>query len=158
MFLRVQLTALRCWLFMKKHFILDAWRSSEYACVQIAPDNVLCDHNKQLMGYFVFLPWIEDSLPFFSISEKMYWQHVFKKLEEEENHRLHLYWYFFNLLIFVNILPMHPEEQHLPFKQMRTTTIFSFRYTNPVLDHVLVHSVDKIQALAATVELIPLLF
>ena len=53
---------------------------------------------------------------------------------------------------------MHPEEQHLPFKQMRTTTIFSFRYTNPVLDHVLVHSANKIQALVATVELIRLFF
>ena len=26
--------------------------STEYACIQIAPDNVLCHHNKHLMGYF----------------------------------------------------------------------------------------------------------
>ena len=38
-----------------KYSILDAWRGYEYVCVQIAPGNVLCYHNKYLMGYFEFL-------------------------------------------------------------------------------------------------------
>ena len=33
----------------------------------------------------------------------------------------------FNLVSTIPI-PMHPEEQHLPFKQTVTTTIFSFEY------------------------------
>ena len=40
---------------MQKHSILDAWRGSEYVYAQIAPGNVLCHHNKHLMGYFEFL-------------------------------------------------------------------------------------------------------
>lgn len=40
-FLRNQLTTLRRYL-RKKHSILDAWRSSACACVQIGPGNVLC--------------------------------------------------------------------------------------------------------------------
>ena len=38
-----------------KHSILDAWRGSEYVFVKIAPGNILCHHNKHLMGYFEFL-------------------------------------------------------------------------------------------------------
>ena len=38
-----------------KDSILDVLRGSEYACVQIASNNVLCHHNKRLMGYFEFL-------------------------------------------------------------------------------------------------------
>ena len=48
---------------------------------------------------------------------------------------------------------MHPEEQHLPFKQTGTTTVFHLD-TNPVLGHVLIHSVDKTHVLVVTVELI----
>ena len=40
---------------MQKHSILDGWRGSEYVYAQIAPGNVLCHHNKHLMGYFEFL-------------------------------------------------------------------------------------------------------
>ena len=32
--------------------MLDGWRGSEYACVQMASGNVLGHRNKQLMGYF----------------------------------------------------------------------------------------------------------
>ena len=52
---------------------------------------------------------------------------------------------------------MHPEEQHLPFKQMGTTTIHHLD-TNPVLGQVLIYSVDKTHVLVVTVELIWLLF
>ena len=55
MFLRIHLTSLSCWPFTQKHSFLDVWRGSEYACVQIAPGNVLSHHNKHLMGYFEFL-------------------------------------------------------------------------------------------------------
>ena len=54
---------------------------------------------------------------------------------------------------------MHPEEQHLPFKQTGITTIPFFHLdTNPVLGHILILSVDKTHVLVVTVELIWLLF
>ena len=62
----------------------------EYACIQITGGNVLCYHSKHLMGYFKFL---NDSriicLPL-NISEKLYWQRVFERLEEAETHRFYL--------------------------------------------------------------------
>ena len=39
-------------------------------------------------------------------------------------------------------IPTHSEEQHLPFKQTSTTTIFSLD-PNPVFGHSLVHSFAK---------------
>ena len=50
---------------------------------------------------------------------------------------------------------MHPEEQHLPFKQTGIT-IFHLN-TYPVLGHILIHSVDKTHVLVVTVQLIWLL-
>ena len=44
--------------------------------------------------------------------------------EEAETHRLYLSKY--------NTIPTHPEEQHLPFKQTGTTTIFSFGHQSCV--------------------------
>ena len=55
-----------------------------------------------------------------NIPEKLHCQYVFKKLENAETHRLHLCYY--------DKIPSHPEEQHLPFKETETTTIFSSRY------------------------------
>ena len=40
---------------MQKYSILDVWSGSEYTCVQMAPNNVLCHHNKHLKEYFEFL-------------------------------------------------------------------------------------------------------
>ena len=51
---------------------------------------------------------------------------------------------------------MHPEEQHLPFKQTGITTIFHLN-TNLILGHILIHSVDKTHVLVVTVQLIWLL-
>ena len=66
-----------------------------------------------------------------------------------------------------------PWKEHLPFKQPRTTSIFSFRYqscikrgppvffhsdTNPVFGNVLVHSVSKAHLLDVTGDMIWLLF
>ena len=50
-----------------KHSILNACLGSEYACVQIAPGNVLCHHNKYLLsvGLFRIPTWLEDNLPSF---------------------------------------------------------------------------------------------
>ena len=76
------------------------------------------------MGYFEFL---YDSgiicLPLI-IPKKLHWQHLFEKPEEAETHHFYLSYY--------NTIPTHPAEQHLPFKQTGTTTIFSFRYQSCV--------------------------
>ena len=107
-------------MFMQEHSILDASRGSEYACLQIASNNVLCHHNNDLIGYFEF---IDDSriicLPL-NVPEKLHWQHLFENPEEAETYRLYL--------SQSNTIPTHPKEQHLPFKQTGTTTIFLFGY------------------------------
>ena len=69
---------------------LDAWRGSEYACVQISSNNVLCHHNKRLMGYFEFLYGSGIICLPLNIPEKLHWQHLFEKPEEAETHRLYL--------------------------------------------------------------------
>ena len=87
-----------------------------YTCLvfQIAPGNVLCRHNIHLMGYFEFL---HDSrmvcLPL-GISEKLHWRRGRTSSS--------------SLLIQSNTLLS--GEQHRPFKQTRTNTIFfsSFGY------------------------------
>ena len=57
---------------------------SEYVCIQHASNNVLCHHQKRLMGYFEFL---YDSgiicLPL-NIPEELHWQHLFENPEEAE--------------------------------------------------------------------------
>ena len=75
---------LSCYLFAQKHSILDAWRGSEYACVQIASNNIFCRHDKRMMGYFEFLYGSGIICLPLNISEKLHWQHLF------ENHRLYL--------------------------------------------------------------------
>ena len=64
---------------MQKHSILDAWKGSEYACVKIAPGNILCRHNKYLMEYFEFLHGLK--VICFSLSI-LHWQYVFEKLKK----------------------------------------------------------------------------
>ena len=56
-----------------------------------------------------------------------------------------------------NTIPTHPEEQHLPLKQMGTTTIVSFD-TNPLFGHILIHSFDKTHVMVVIVKLIWLFF
>ena len=108
MFLRVQV----------KHSTLDAWIGSEYVCVQIASSNVLCHHNKLLMGYFQLLYSLGIiSLPF-NIPE-LHWQHLFEKSEEVETRCFYLSY----------TIDIHaPWKQHLLLKQTGTTTILSFGY------------------------------
>ena len=78
------------------------------------------NHNKHFMRYSELLQgsMIID-LPL-NISEKLYWQYLFKKLEGAETHRLPL--------CYDNTIPTNPEEQHPSFKQMGIITIFSFGY------------------------------
>ena len=73
-------------LFAQKHAVLDAWMGLEYACIQNASNNVLCHHNKRLMGYF------DSEIICFplNIPEKLHWQHLFEKPEEAETRRLYL--------------------------------------------------------------------
>ena len=59
-------------------------------CFSIVPGNVLCYHNKHLRRYFEFLPSLKIICLRLNISEKLYYQHLFEKLEESETHRLHL--------------------------------------------------------------------
>ena len=136
-------------LFSHKNSILDAWRGSEYACAQIAPNNVLCHHNKRLMKYFKFLYGSGIICLLLNIPEKLHWQHLFEKPEKVETHRFYLSSF--------NTISTHPEEQHLPLKQTGTTTIVSFD-TNPVFGHVMIHSFDKTHFLVVTMELIWLFF
>ena len=60
-----------------------------------------------------YMDWLPLNIP-----EKLHWQHLFRKPEEAETHCLYLSWYN----------TTHPEEHHLSFKQMGTTTIFSFGF------------------------------
>ena len=72
-----------------KHYILDAWRGSEYACVQIESNNVLCHHNKRLMGYFEFLYGLAIICLPLIIPEKLRWQHLFQNPVKAETHPLY---------------------------------------------------------------------
>ena len=73
-----------------KTIILDGWRGSEYACIQIASENVLCHLNKRLMEYIEFL--YSSVIIFFplNIPEKFLWQYIFKKPEKAGTCRLYL--------------------------------------------------------------------
>ena len=54
-------------------------------------------------------------MPSFEYFRNLYWQYIFEKLEKADSSPS-------SLLTRYNTT--HPEEQHLPLKQMRTTTIF----------------------------------
>ena len=97
---------------------------SEYACVQNASNNVLYHHNKRLMGYFEFIYGSGIIFLPLNIPKKSHWQHLFEKPEEAK----------LITFILVNTIkyPHALSEQHLPFKQTGTTTIFSFRYQSCV--------------------------
>ena len=91
----------------------------------ISSNNVLCHHNKRLMGYFESLYGSGIICLPLNIPEKLHWQlHCFEKPEEEETHCLYLSSH--------NATSAHPEEQHLPFKETGTTIIFSFIYQSYV--------------------------
>ena len=97
-------------------------------------------HNKHLIGYFESRYGSRIiSLPL-NISEKLHWQCVFEKLEKGERNNMR-----------------HPEEQHLPFKQIGTIIIFSSGYQSCNCPHSGPFCWQN-HALVVTVELIWLLF
>ena len=55
-----------------KRLHLRCFKSSEYACVQIVSNNVLCHHNKRPMGYFEFLYGSGMTCLPFNIPEKLH--------------------------------------------------------------------------------------
>ena len=118
---------------MQKHSILDVWRRSWWACVLIAPGNVLCRHNKHLMWYFQFLLHSFFSLlPSFEYLRKTVlttspWEYP------------------------------HPLENIIYYSDKRGPPKFFHLDTSPVLEYILVHSVNKTHALLLTVELVWLL-
>ena len=103
---------------MQKYSILDVWRDSENGCVQIAPNNVLCNY-KLPIWYFKFLDSLRKIYFPLNIPEKLHWQHLFEKPEEAKTHRLYLH------------------------SNKRGPAPFFHLHTNPVLGHVPFHSVDK---------------
>ena len=148
MFSCIQLTNLRCWLFTQKHTILDVWKGSEYACVQIAFDNVLCLHNKYLIRYFKFLHGSRIICLHWNISE-LHWLYVFEKLDKAR----------LIASIFVNII-QYPctRKNNIYFSNKRGTPPCFHPDTNPAIGHALVHSINKSHVLVVTVELIWFLF
>ena len=135
-------------MFANKHSILDAWRGSEYGCTQIAPNNVLCHHNKRLMKYFKFLYgsriiWLPLNIP-----EVLHQQHLFEKPEEAETHRFILR----NTIQYPRTL-----KNNIYYWSKRVPPPLFHSDTNPVFCHVLIHSFDKTHVLVVTVKLIWLL-
>ena len=134
---------------MQKHSILGAWRASEYACVQIAPGNVLCHYNKHLMGYFEFLHGSRIICLPLNISENFHWQHTLEKLRKRQ--RLIVF-------IFINMIKYPCTlKNNIYYSNQWGPPPFFHADINPVLGHVLVHSVDKTHVLVVKVELIWLL-
>ena len=76
------------------------------------------------MGYFEFIYGSGIIFLPLNIPKKSHWQHLFEKPEEAK----------LITFILVNTIkyPHALSEQHLPFKQTGTTTIFSFRYQSCV--------------------------
>ena len=147
MFLRVQLTTLSRWLFAQKHSTLDAWKVSKYTCVQISSNNVLCHYNKRLIGYFKFLYGSGWFAFLWIFQKKLHLQHLFKSPKQR-------------IIAFVLVNAIQYPctlKNNIYLSNKRVPLPFFHSYTNPVFDHVLIHSFDKTHVLVVTVELILLL-
>ena len=138
---------LRRWLFVQKHAILDAWRGYEYACVQIAPGNILRHHNKYLMGYFEFLHGWRIICLSWNISGKLHWHYVCQKLGKAENHlpSSFLTWYNSHAL------------RKTTFTNQTNGNHHHFFIPILILQLAMLHSIDKTHVLVVTVEFISLL-
>ena len=94
----------------------------------------MCHHSKHLMGYFEFLPGSRIIYLLLNISEKLHWQHLFGKLEEGKT----------IVFIFVNTMQYpHTLKNNIYHPNKRRTLPFFYSNTNPLLGHIMVHSVDK---------------
>ena len=122
-------------------FVLDAWRGSEYSCVQIVP-NVL-RHHKHLIGYFEFLDGSRIICFPLNIPEKLHGQHLFEKPEEVETHRI----YLVNRMQYPCTL-----KSNIYYSNKQGTRPFFHLENNPALGHVLIYSVDKTHVLVVIVE------
>ena len=110
---------------------------------------ILSYHNKHLMGYFELLHGSMIICFPLNIPEKLHWQHLFEKPEEA---RLIGF-------ILVNTIQCPPTlKNNIYHSSKRGPPPFFHSYTNPVLGHGLIHSVDKTHILVVTVEFIWLLF
>ena len=111
-----------------------------YTCLvfRIAPVNILHHRNRNLMKHFEFLHGSRMICLPLNISEKFHYQHLFGKLGEAEAQEL-----------------LNNNKDH---SKKWGPRLFFHSDTNPVLSHVLAHSVDKTHVLGVTVELIWLLF
>ena len=130
------------------HSILDSWRGSEYACVQIASNNVLCHHNKHLMRYFEFLHGSGIIVLPLNIPGKLHWQHLFEKQEDV------------GLIAFILVNTIqYPRTltNYIYHSNKQIQTPFFHSDTNTVVCHAVIHSADKSHVLVVTVELIWLL-
>ena len=128
---------------MQKYFILDVWSGSEYACVEIAPNNVLYHHKKTSDRIFRIPRWLEDNLSSFQYSRKTARVRFLRKtricrvsspLSQLIQYNIHAPWRA------TSTIQTNRDHHH-----------FFHLDTNPVLGHVLIHSVDKTHVLVATV-------
>ena len=127
---------------------------------QIAPGNVLCHYNKHLMEYLelphgsriICLPLnISENYTEIALHWKP-WKPLSKPRRGRDSSPS-------SLLIRYNILQYQPTlKNNIYHLNKRGPPAFFYSDTNPVLGHVLVHSVDKTHVLVVTVELIWLLF
>ena len=93
--------------------------------------NVLCHHNRHLMAHFEFLHYSEVICLPLNIIEKLYWHHLFEKLGEAET-------------IITSISLQYPLilKNNIDYSSKMGPPPFFHSDINPVLCHVLVHSVD----------------
>ena len=125
----------------------------------MAPGNVLCHHNRHLLGNFEFLHGLRMTCVPLNVSEKLHWQHLLEKLRERNRGSSHS--------CFVNTI-QHPRIQknninHSSMENFHDSSkqrppSFFHSHNRPALGRALVHSVGKTHALVVTVELIWLLF
>ena len=123
------------------------WRGSGYACVQIAPGNMLRHHSKHLMEYFEFLNSSRIICLPLNISEKLRSRHVFEKLEQASSSSPSPS----SFLIRYNT---HAPWRITSTRKQTRGNHHHFFIRLQILAHVLVHSVDKNHVLVVTVKLI----
>ena len=102
---------------------------------------------KLLIAYFEFLQVSRMiGLPL-NIYEKLYWQHLFEKLDQART------------FIFANTIQyLHILKVNIYHWKKRGPTLFSHSDNNPALGHVLVQSFNKTYVLVVGVKLVWLLF
>ena len=135
-------------MFAHKHSILDAWRCFEYACAQIAPNNVLCHHNKRLIKYFKLL-YGSGIICLPLIFQKNCIDNISSKSQKRKG-----------LIVFIldnTMQYLRTLKSNIYYSSKRLPLPLFHLDTNSVFCHVLIHSFDKTHVLVVTVESIWLL-